>query len=405
MGVKIRYHDGDPNKGIVYDWQHIRKEYKKLKCPADVYYPLRVDFDKAAYDVALSDRSQGKTTNPILATMIMHRDYGTAPHYLRQHSDMCTPKMLRDLFSTIQQHDYIKRVWGEQYNDLEYHAKRWWLLQRSPDGDIITRHNLPVLTCFGLDESDALKSTYNSPTGDAVIMDEFISSVYGYSDFIHFQDILKTIFRDRLSPIVWMLSNTINLNSPWFDELTIRDQINTMKQGESQYIETALGTNIFVEILSPKISEQRQKVNRRLFGFPNPKLAAITGQGTWATEHYQHIPPDDEKDPVETLIGNLYIRQSGKYVRLRLVYRESIGYCVYVTPATRIYDDSVILTAGDISDPREIYGFGPKDSRLLDTVWRLYRANRWYYATNSEGALVRSYISLVKSMQRDRFMI
>lgn len=405
MGVKLKYYDGDPNKGIIYDWSHIRKEYKKLKCPADVYYPLKPDFDTCAYNMALSDRSQGKTTNPLLATMLMHRDYGTAPHYLRQHSDMCTPRMLRDLFATIQQHHYIQRVWGEQYNDLEYRGKRWWLLLRSPDGDIIARHNLPVLTCFGLDESDALKSTYNAPTGDAVILDEFISSVYGYSDFVHFQDILKTIFRDRYCPVVWMLSNTINLNSPWFDELCIRDQINQLKQGDSIYVTTPLDTRIFVEILPPKISEQRQRVNKRLFGFPNPKLAAITGQAAWATEHYQHIPPDSEEDPVETIVGNLYIRQSGKYARIRIVDRSSLGLCVYVTPATRIYDDSVILTAGDISDPREIFGFGPKDSKLLGTVWRLYKANRWYYATNSEGALIRSYISLVLSMQRDRFMI
>ena len=405
MGVKLRYYDNDPSKGIIYDWDYIRREYRKLKCPKDVYNPLKPDFDKCGINIAISDRSQGKTTNPLLAGQLMLRDYGTQCHYIRQSSDMTTPKILRDLYKTIREYHYIEKIWDGQYNDVEYRGKRWSLILRDDDGQIVARHPEPCLVCFGLDESDAIKSSYNAPRGDMLIYDEFIASDYGYSDAVRFFDICKTIFRDRYSPVIWMLSNNINLNSPWFDELCIRDEVNRMQQGDYKSIQVDDGPLIYVDILPPKISEQREKVNRRFFGFPNPKLAAITGKGAWSTESYQHIPPDDEDDPVETVIGNLYISQSGRLVRCRIIDRKSIGLCVYVTPATKTYQDSIIMTAGDITDRRQIWGYGPADSPLMQLLWRLYKANRWYYLTNSEGALVRSYLALVRSMQRDRMMI
>lgn len=405
MAVKLRYYDNDMSKGIIYDWQHIRKEYLKLKCPKDVYNPFRCDYEKAGINVAISDRSQGKTTNPLLMSMLMQRDYGTQAHYIRQSSDMTTPKILKDLFRTIREYHYIEKIWDGTFNDVVYRGKRWQLIYRDGDGQITANHPDPCLTCFGLDESDAIKSSYNAPRGDVVIYDEFIASVYGYSDSIRFFDICKTIFRDRYSPVILMLSNNINLNSPWFDELCIRDEVNAMQQGDNKYITVPDGPTIFMDILPAKLNEQRLKVNKRFFGFPNPKLASITGKGTWSTESYPHIPADDEEDPAEQLLGNLYIRQSGKLVRLRVMRTNKVGMMVYVTPATKTYSDSIILTAGEITDRRELWGYGNKDSRILDLIWRLYKANRWYYLTNSEGALVKSYLALVRSMQRDRMMV
>lgn len=396
MGVT--YIDGDPSKGIQYDWKKIAKEYKKLKIPAQYFYPLRVDPQRAGYYQALSDRSRGKTTETLVLGMIMNKMYGTITHYIRTDRETITPKSLKDLFTTIRECGYIEKITDGSYNDVEYYGKRWTYIRRDPDGNIVEKSPNHFCIAISLDESDRLKSSYSCPKGDLIIFDEFIQlSGYGYNDFIRFSDLVSTIFRKRLSGIIYMLSNTIDINSPWFDEFCIRSDVETMQPGESRYIESPDGTHIFIEIMSPDETPQRRDVNRRFFGFPNPKLAAITGRGTWATDSFPHIPPHKDDQP-EILYNKLFLRHAGKLIKLQLV-RTEIGVCVYVRPATRTYSDSIILVSGDIRDKREIYGFGAQGSRI-NLIWRLYRANRFYYATNSDGNLIRSYIKAVKTRDK-----
>ena len=401
--IKFKYIDDDPNKGIIYDWTRIKKRYKKLHCPEDVWNPLKADWSRCGYSMAISDRSQGKTTNPLLIGMIMHDDYGTIIHYLRQESDIVEPMMIKDIFDTILSFHYIEKVTDGRWNNLYYRGRRWYYCNRDEDGNIIEKDPQHFMICHGLDDSIKLKSTYNCPVGDIIIFDEFITDYYGYYDYTHFIDYCKTVFRDRSCGIIYMLSNNIDLNSPWFDDLELRDQVDGMVQGQCMYAETTQGTIFHIELLPPKITEQREKVNKRFFGFSNPKIAAVTGRGTWATEHYQKIPPDQEDDQeTRVLFRRLYMLQSGKYLRLNLMYHKDIGYCVYVHPATRVYQDSIILTHGDILDRRYMYGFGPRDSKLISTYWRLFKANRWYYHHNSSGAMVKSYVSIVQTKDRNR---
>ncbi len=399
MIENIKYFDDNPNHGIMYDWKHLQKEYKKLKCPKHVFNPFSVDFTKTAYGIIMSDRSAGKTTNPLLLGLIMYRDYGTITHVIRQSKYICEPKMIQDMFKTILEFDYITKIFGGKWNSVRYRGKRWRLVLLDEESGRILEESEPVVACFGLDEWEDLKSAYNAQRGDLVIFDEFVNSKYSYDDFVHFMDILKTIFRDRRG-YVYMLSNTIDLYTPWFDEFCLRDQIEDMKAGEKRVIHTALNTSVHIELLTPIKTKQRLFINSWLFGFPNPKLAAITGADTWAMKNYQHIPHDKESEST-VIYGKVLLYQAGKYVKLKLVTNDKVGLCVYVHPVTHVYDDDTILTAGDITSKNQQFGFGNKDSMILTTIWRLYAANKFYYFHNSAGALVESYINSVKLKKRN----
>ena len=396
----IKYYDDNPNHGIIYNWDFLKKEYKKLKCPKNVYNPFAVDFTKAAYCVCMSDRSQGKTTNPLLLGLLMYKYYGCVTHVIRQNKTICEPRNIMDMCKTILEFDYISKIFDGQWNSIRYRGKRWRLtLVDEETGQVLEECTQPCIACFGLDESQDLKSAYNAPRGDLVIFDEFINESYGYNDFIRFMDILKTIFRDRRG-YVYLLSNTIDINSPWFDEFCVRDVVEGLQAGESTYTKTVLGTVMFLQILNPVKTKQRKFINQWLFGFPNKKLASITGAETWSMSNYPHIPPDKETEST-VIFGRLFLYQSGKYVKLKLMYNEKVGYCVYVHPATKVYQDSAILTNGEILDKRYQFGFGSKNSKILDLIWRLYKANRFFYARNSEGELLKTYIRLTKTKLRD----
>lgn len=398
----MKYIDNDPKKGILYDWKKIRKEYKKLKIPKEYYYPLKVQWENAGYCMALSDRARGKTSEVMILGGIMNKLYGTVIHYIRQDEKTITPYSMRDLFATLVECGYIEKLTDGFYHDVYYYGHKWYYCNYDDNGKRTETAPEHFMICMHLGESDKRKSSYNCPRGDLIIFDEFIQlSGYGYSDFIRFSDLVSTIFRKRLCGCIYMLSNTIDLTSPWFDEFCIRDDINSMEQGESRLIESLLGTKVFVEILKADASELSRSVNLRYFGFPNPKLAAITGKGTWATEMYPHIPPTSYLDPatgereerdIKVVYNKLFLRQSGKLLKLQLIMDER-GLCVYVMPATRTYDDSFILTHGEITSPQEIFCFGQRGTPL-ETWWKLYKQNKWYFATNADGALIASYVRM-----------
>lgn len=378
----------------------MRKEYKKLGIPKDTYFPLKADIRKFGYVIDLSDRSRGKTTNKLIVALILFKMYGIVLQYIRQKKSDCEPKVIRNLYETVKEYNYIEKIFGDTFNDIEYYGKRWYLTKRDEEGNVIEKCDEHSTMCIGLDESDSLKSTYNAPKGDMIFHDEFITSIYGYNDFVRFADICKTIIRDRISPVIYMSANNINKNSPWFSELGIQKEIDCMEQGETQYIETELGTHIYLEILSENITKERNNVNKRFWGFANKKLSSITGKGTWATESFPHIPqyPEDEEQP-EVLQNILFIRMAGKYVKLRLINDEHIGLCVYVTPATRVYSDSIILTADEIRSRNEIFALGK--GTFIESYWKLYGKNKFYYSRNSEGAFVKAYLSYVTSKVRE----
>lgn len=392
---KIEYINNNQALGIKIDWKLVRKEYRKLHCPPSTHNPLLADFDKCGYVIDLSDRSRGKTTNKLLVGLILFKLYGINLHYIRQSSEDCELKAIRKLYETVQDYKYIAKIFDDMFNDIKYIGKRWYLMKRSDNG-IEYQCEDDCTYCCGLDESDHMKSTYNAPRGDMIFFDEFISTFYGANDFVRFNDICKTIIRDRLSPVVFLSANTINKNSPWFDEFIIRKEIETMEQGESKIV-NSYDTHIYVEILTADNSEVRQAVNKRFWGFPNPKLASITGKGTWATDHYQRIPiyrnPYDEQP--RTLQDILYISMSGKLVKLKLVNEPTLGLCVFVTPATIVHANDIVLTADEITNKRTLFGLGK--GTFVEAYWKLYDQNKFYYARNSEGDFVRSYLSYYKT--------
>ena len=398
---KIEYLDGKQKLGIIIDWNKVRKEYKKLKIPKETHYPLKADISSCGYIIDLSDRSRGKTTNKLILGLLLYKMYGIELQYVRQRKTDIAPKTMNDLYKTVIDYKYIEKIFDNKFNDIFYHGKRWYLTLRDDNGEVVEKCEPHCTFCIGLDDSDSLKSVYNAPRGDMIFHDEFITSTYGYSDFIRFSDICKTIIRDRISPIIFMSANTINKNSPWFAELCIEKEIEPMEQGEDKIIVSDEGTHIFLEILDENISKDRANVNKRFWGFKNPKLSSITGKGTWATEAYPHIPTyRDDEEPPEVLQDILFIRHNSKYVMLRLVDDKERGLCVFVFPATRTYHDSIILTVDDITTRNELFGLAKET--FCVAYWRLFLQNKFYYSRNSEGAFLKSYMSLVRTLSNSR---
>ena len=398
---EIHYHKNEKGKedaarGIVIDWKMIQKAYNALKIPKKYHRPHMDGIDHLGYIIDMSDRSRGKTTNKLILGLLLYCAYGIQLHYIRQNSEQCELRYIKNLYETVVSCGYIEKITEGKYNHIMYRGKRWYLqLLDEETGKVLETDPVACCVCFGLDEATAQKSIYNAPRGDMIFFDEFVSNTYGFYDYINFTDLCKTIIRDRISPIIYMSANTINRQSAWFDELFIRSAVEKMEQGTAQEISTEEGTHIYIEILPADNSEIRQAVNKRFFGFGGTRTAAITGRGTWASETYPHIPREDEEHPTREILNQIFLLRQNTLLKLKVVEHPTLGIGVFVMPATRTYDDSVIFTADDLTDARYVFAFGKNTGVYF--IWELYMQGRFWYANNTIGGVVKSYVSYAQS--------
>lgn len=396
------YINGKPDNGLAYDWNLIKKTYKSLNCPSEYYDPTTAPLASAKYFCELSDRSTGKTTNWILLGLCAYWLYGCQTIYVRQFSDHIAPKYTQNLWSVIIQNGYIEKLTGGVYNHITYKSRRWYLCKNNK-GDITDIDDTPCMFMCSVDKAMDLKSSANFPLGDIILYDEFIGKFYTPNEFVHFCDLVKTIIRERHSPIVVMLANTIDKHSQYFNELEVYDEVQVMHQGDHQLITTDRGTKIYVEMIGASQAKKKKRsfVNKLFFGFNSPEMAAITGDDDWAVSNYQHIPEPledslDDRPDYEYLIRNVYIFHNQKYARLDIVKHKVLGIICYVHWATRVYDDSIILTCQDRQDPRYYYRFGPpRVARLID---KLNKTNGFYFASNDVGSFVTNYVKYAQKI-------
>ena len=391
----MKYIDNDKQKGILHDWKKIRKKFKSLRVPEDRYNPLTLPLSKSVWHLILSERSKGKTTNLLLFGMCMNVIDGTTIEYIRQSKSQIAPMKSERLFETILKYDYISKVTDGKYNSCVLKNRKWYFCNRDENGNEIERANIHFMSMLNLEESETYKSVYNAPSGDWIIFDEFLSRTrYRVNEFIELTDLISTIKRERISAYIILSSNLVDKNSQYFNEFEIMDKIRDSTTGTSFFSKTSKGTTVYVEILKQgELTNEKKKVsNRMYFGFKNPLISNITGED-WAIENYPHIPEIDRSE--KTYISkNHYIFFNEKYVRLDLVYTNTIGYYIECHWATKIYDDSIIYTIGDILDIRYRFKLGYSD--IDKKFFVLKNRNKWYYATNDIGAFIEKYFNIAK---------
>ena len=390
--MKREYIDNDINNGIKYDFKRIFKRYKELNVPKEFniipYYNM-----SARWNVFMSERSNGKTTNVLLLGMIMNDEYGTTIEYIRMRESMIAPKNSKNIFDTIIQHDYISKITKGTWNSVTYNSKRWYYCNRDEKGEIIEKCNTHFMAMLSIDKQEDYKSSYNAPYGDWIVLDEFIGTYTPLNAFIEFNQLVKTIIRERQSAYITLLANTINTEHIFFEELEIMEQTRLLERGEKQLLQSERGTYVNVVIFNSLISEKKERniVNKLYFGWRNPLMSGITGSDTWSISNYQHEP---NLTDIKVIASNIYIYHNNILIRLELRKSSEIPIYVHCYRANKIKDDSIIFTLGDIIDSRYVYGFG--HNKLHKMIWNLYKRNLFYYRTNMVGNLVNDFYTNVK---------
>lgn len=385
----MKYIDNDIQKGIEYDWKKLYKKLDKLAViPNDIYYPLFNPNNK--WNVILSERKIGKTTSCLLLGMLMNVEYGTIIQYVREDTDMIMPKNVLGLFDVILKNGYVEKITDNMWNGITYKSRKWYFCNVDENGKIIEQSTKHFMQNLCLQEASLYKSSYNCPTGDLIIFDEFISNRYVRGDFVVFCDLLSTIVRSRLSATIVMLANTIDVQSEYFDELECRDIVDIMKIGDDISYTTEKGTNIYIAIEKTKNPKMRDELNKLYFGFKNQKLNSITGED-WAFNNYSHIAFEITDDNL--ISKDIYILHKNKVIQLELVNTD-FGLCVacHYANAINVKYAKRIYSIDELENKITHYALG--NDKLDKLIWNLYKTKRFYYANNMVGSIIENYYNI-----------
>ncbi len=392
--------------------EDVKKFIKKLDIPKEYF---KIDLDKFfthEYNIYLSIRENaGKTTQALILGMVLNRLYGTKIEYLRNDEKQIARSSVEELFSTVEKLpdkfcNYIQKIYGV-YNAVEYkpQQKCFRLVHIDDDGNT----DLTGDTICALHSNEnwrKYKSSYNSPLGDYIVLDEFLDSERPtYRQMTEFMNNISTIGRvgskqRRNNVHVLMLGNNTDEYSHWWDDFTITEQVRNMISFGSEFsAQTELGTSVFCKLIDLNDNKKEEiKSNKiKFFGFNTPEMAQFNGTQVWAQTNYPQIPDVNMLREGKRKSSRIFIHHRGRYIRVELFNHKDYGYFAFLHWASEPEEtDSIIMTVEPIKI-NEIYGFGnyslsDRVGKALNTLNKLRKGNRWYYLNNQIGAIVEDFI-------------
>lgn len=364
--------------------------------PAGYYNPLDDKaFCETNINVLCSTRSVGKTTNFLIIGLILYWLEQTQTIYMRASDEQIRPKNVRQIFNVIIENHYIEKITDDVYNSVTQ-ISRYWYLCKTEDGKVIEKDDKPFMVMVALNENDELCSSLNTPKGDWVVFDEFIShqNKYAKDEFFIFMDLLKTILRDRLDAHVCMLANTVDPESRYFYEMEIRDFLEYVENDNTDVLTTRLGTKISFRVMTAGVQLHpiKKKSFLKFFGFSHPRMAAITGVGELFTfARYPHLQVDN----VDYLARNVYCEyMRSKYLQIDFVYSEQTGRTMlHIHKSNKPWrEDAILLVAGTPEAVNEL----PWASKLGKRILKMRNEGLATYGTNADGSLFDKIIQAPK---------
>lgn len=400
-----QYIDNNQRYGLKHDYKAIDKLFNSLKTPNDLFSPLTLPRDENLHwHVLLSERSTGKTTQLLLYALCMfwyektNFGVGTRCEYIRQSKEMLAPKNTADLYNTILDFHYVEKLTENRYNTIIYKAKRWYLAKINNETNEIEEILDDCICCMNsIDQTFVIKSTYNSPYGDFILVDEFISKTYQPNEFVNLCQLISTIRRDRMSVNIYMVANTITPYSKYFTEMNLEKIIHKLKPSDRVIAKTPLNMVVFIEWIKTKksISEKIRSNNIQYFGFENGGMNSIIG-GNWEVKNFPHLPQQTETEERVLLSADFFIKTVGQTLQLELWQSDVMGLYVFAHEFTKEIkkQTATIYTVDNTNNKYKFYG---KGYRKVDRIlWMLKDRNKWLYSTNEVGLQVENYLKECK---------
>jgi hypothetical protein len=357
------------------------------------YTTAKIDKKDATYNVIFGERSNGKTFALLKKSLTEYAKTGGQFAYVRRWKEDITGRRASQLFTGINNEKVVEKLTRGEFKGVHYHAGKFYLCNYDEKGKAVYSDLDIVGYTFALSDGEHDKST-SFPNVKYIIFDEFLSNrLYLNDEFVFFMNTVSTIVRKREDVKVYMLGNTVNKYSPYFEEMGLT-HIQKMEQGTIDvyhYGESKL--TVAVEYC-PDTSNTKE--SNKYFAFNNPKLSMITG-GAWELSIYPHLP---FKYKPKHVLFTYFIEFSDQLFQCEIIGVDD-NYFTFIHPKTtpvKDKDNTVIYTLDYNPAPcyqRNIYK--PRNKTHQRILW-FFKNDRVYYQSNSVGDTILNYLKVCKNL-------
>lgn len=360
---------------------------------------LDKNFPDFHYHLIFGERSNGKTSavlERILDNWINKGEKGAYIRRLDVEIRGARAKMVWTSMGPAERNLVHKYTHGE-WTDILFHGGGWYLAKYDDDIKRYVKQPEPFCYAFALNVSESYKGN-SFPEVTTILFDEFMTRHrYLANEFLHFQNLLSTIIRQRDNVKVYLLGNTVNMYSPYFDEMGV-DGADTMEPGQIKpyFIENSINGK------STKVAVQYCKNNDTgkdsdvYFQFENKTSKMITG-GEWEIPMYPHIPL---KYKASDIIDIFFIEFRDKIIQGDIIAKDDYHFIYLHKKTTPIKDDDKMIYNLTPS-PKLNHAVSLKGpiyrNKISEAIGKLFKEGQVYFQDNTIGELIRNYEELAQA--------
>lgn len=338
--------------------------------------PEKINKYNATYNIIFGQRSNGKTYGALKYGLEIYKESGGQIAYIRRWDDDIKGYKGDQLFNGMLNNG----VFLDMFNaiDVKYKSRAWYM---------VTENGIeeePFAYAFSISGMEHVKSL-SYPKISTIIFDEFISRDTLRNEFVMFMNLISTIARDHHKVKIYMLGNSVNMYSPYFDEMGLY-RISKMQEGDID-IYTYKDSRLTVAV--QYADNLKENENAYLFAFNNPKLKMIT-HGEWEIGLYNHLPAEYDRSDI---IFIFFILHRNLLMQCELIYKESLFIFIHrKTTPLKENENDLIYTKEPCIKPNYRADFKHPKTKIEKIIQEVISEGNIYFQDNTIGDIFYNYI-------------
>ena len=345
----------------------------------------------STYNVIIGERSNGKTYASLKYGVEQYFKNGSQIAIIRRWQSDIKGNRASEVFKALLANDEIHKISKGEYAGIHYYGGKYYLCNYGDDGKALYNENDVIAYPFSLSDTEHNKSI-SYPDIKTIIFDEFLTrQVYLPDEFILFMNTISTIVRNRTDVKIFMLGNTVNRYSPYFDEMGLKNVKNQTQGSIDLY---KYGTSTLQVAVEYCKSSGKSKKNSFYFAFDNPKLEMIK-TGAWELDIFPHCPI---KYKPKDILFTYFIEFGGDLFQCEIVNKDNHIFTFIHEKTTPLKNtDKDLIYSLDfnpkINYNRNIY---QAHNEITKKIRSFYVLEKIYYQDNNVGNTISNYLKACK---------